>query len=107
MACITFTFNKELPGADEEIRGQVPYYDALYQRAQVEYFMDSLKTSFLDFQILVDNNYKKNNCMLWQGTIYVRSGKTGKACIYFDKAKQAALTEDDKKEADEMRKNVL
>ena len=97
------TYNQDVPFADEEARTQVSFNDALYQRAQVKYFMDSLKSSFTDFQSLVDNNYdEKSNCVLWQGTIYVRSGKTDKACAYFDKAKQIALTDDDRNEAGEM-----
>ncbi len=97
------TFNKDMPYAGEETRAQVPYNDALYQRALVNYFMDSLKSSFMDFQTLVDNDYEaKSNCVLWQGTIYVRIGRTDKACEYFDKAKQFALTDDERKEADEM-----
>lgn len=98
-----FTLNEDSPFADEEARAQVPYNDALYQRAQVKYFMDSLKSSFIDFQTLVDNNYEeKSNCLLWQGTIYIRSGKTDKACTYFDNAKQVALTNSDINEADKM-----
>ena len=97
------TYNQDLPFTDEEARTQVPYNDALYLRAQVKYFMDSLKSSYIDFQTLVDNNYEeKSNCILWQGTIYVRSGKADKACKYFGKAKQAASTDDDKHQADEM-----
>jgi serine/threonine-protein phosphatase 5 len=97
------TYNQDSPFANEEAKAQVPYNDALYQRAQVKYFMDSLKSSFIDFQTLVDNSYEeKSNCVLWQGTIYVRSGKTDKACEYFDKAKQFALTDDDRNEADKM-----
>jgi tetratricopeptide (TPR) repeat protein len=100
---IIITYNKDMPYADEETRSQVPYDDALYQRAQVKYFMDSLKSSFLDFQTLIDKNYEeKSNCILWQGTIYIRSGKKDKACSYFDNAKQVALTDDDRNEANEM-----
>jgi len=97
------TYNEDSPIADEETRTQVPYNDALYQRAQVKYFMDSLASSFTDFQKLVDKGYQeKSNCTLWQGTICVRGGKPDKGCEYFGKAKQFALTDDDKKEADEM-----
>lgn len=97
------TYNTNTPYADEEARAQVPYYDALYQRAQVKYCMDSLKGAFIDFQTLIDNNYEgKSNCILWQGTIYIKSGKIDKACDCFDKAKQFALNEDNRKEADEM-----
>ncbi len=99
------TYNQDSPFADEEAKAQVPYNDALYQRAQVKYFMDSLKSSFIDFQTLVDNSYEeKSNCVLWQGTIYLRSSKTDKACEYFGKAKQFALIDDDRNEADKMLK---
>ncbi|MFT3705539.1 MAG: tetratricopeptide repeat protein [Agriterribacter sp.] len=102
---VIITYNKNAPFADEETSAQVPYNDALYQRAQVKYLMDSLKSSFIDYQALVDNNYEeKSNCTLWQGTIYLRSGKEEKACEYFEKAKQFALTDFDRKEADEMMK---
>ena len=97
------TYNRDLPYADDETRTQVPYNDALYQRAQVKYFMDSLRSSFTDFQRLVDNNYEeKSNCMSWQGTIYIKSGMTNEACEYFFKAKQFALSDEDRKDAEEM-----
>ena len=100
---IIMTYNQDFPLAAEETRAQVPYDDALYQRAQVKYFMDNLGSSFIDFRTLVDKDYQeKSNCILWQGTICVRSGKTDKGCEYFDKAKQFAVTDDDKNEADEM-----
>ena len=97
--------NQDSPFANEEARTQVPYNDALYQRAQVKYFMDSLKSSFMDFQILVDNNYEeKSNCVLWQGALFIRGGKTAKACEYFEKAKQLAVTANDRDEASNMLK---
>jgi tetratricopeptide (TPR) repeat protein len=97
------TFNKDIPHADEQTRTQVPYYDALYQRAQVKYLMDSLKSSFIDFQTLIDNNYEeKSNCTLWQGTIYIKNNESEKACEYFDKAKQFALSDIDRNQAGEM-----
>ena len=97
------TYNADSPLADEEARTQVPYDDALYQRAQVKYHMDSLRSSFADFQELVDKGYReKSNCVLWQGTIYVRSGKREKGCEYFEKARQFALDSEAKGEADKM-----
>lgn len=100
---IRITYNQNSSLSNEEIRAQVPYHDALYQRAQVKFHMDSLKSSFLDFQTLIDNNYEeKSNCISWQGTIWIRDGKKDKACEYFAKSKQFALTKDDRQEADEM-----
>jgi tetratricopeptide (TPR) repeat protein len=97
------TFNKDMPYASDEVRAQVPYQDALYQRAQVKYYMDSLRSSFRDFQALIENNYEeKSNCLLWQGTIYLRNKKSDRACDYFNQAKQIAVSDDDKKQADEM-----
>ena len=99
----TLSYNKDMPYATEEMKASVPYNDALYQRAQVKFLMDSLRSSFIDFQTLVNNNYsEKSNCILWQGTIYVKSGKTDKACDYFNNAKQVAITNDDKNDADKM-----
>ena len=65
--------------------------------------MDSLQSSLADFQTLVDKGYgEKSNCILWQGTIYVRGGNPKKGCEYFYKAKQFASTVGDKEDADEM-----
>lgn len=57
----------------------------------------------MDFQVLIDNNYaEKSNCLLWQGTIYLRNRKTDKACDSFSQAKQIAATNNDRKHANEM-----
>jgi tetratricopeptide (TPR) repeat protein len=96
------TYNRDSPFADEEARAQVPYNDALYERAQVKFYMDSLKSSFQDFQTLINSNYEKSNCMVWQGTIWIKDGKPDRACEYFEKAKQLAQTDYDKQEAEEM-----
>jgi tetratricopeptide (TPR) repeat protein len=97
------TYNENTPVADDVARTQVPYNDALYQRAIVKFYMDSARSSFIDFQTLVDDNdEQKSNCIIWQGTLWVKIGKLEKACEYFHKAKQFANTTDDKQEADEM-----
>jgi tetratricopeptide (TPR) repeat protein len=99
---IIITLNKDTPYADEEAKAQVQYNDALYQRAQVNYHMDSLRSAFLDFKVLIDNNYsEKSNCLVWQGTIWVRDGKNEKACESFQKAKAVAITLEDSQEADD------
>lgn len=96
-------FNSNTPVADDVARTQVPYNDALYQRAIVKYYMDSVRSSFIDFQSLIDDNDgQKSNCILWQGTLWIKVGKTEKACEYFQKAKKFANTTNDKQEADEM-----
>jgi tetratricopeptide (TPR) repeat protein len=100
---IIFTYNQDSPFADEEAKMQVPYHDVLYEIAQVKYFMDSLKSSYTDFEILVANNYEeKSNCLLWQGTIWHASGDSLKACNFFNKAKSEALTQEDIDEANKM-----
>jgi tetratricopeptide (TPR) repeat protein len=99
------SYNPNMPNASEEIRGQISYDDALYLRAQVKFYMDSLKSSFLDFQTLINNNYEeKSNCLGWQGTIWIRDGRKEKACNCFELAKQTARNESDLKEAEEMLK---
>jgi len=96
-------FNENTPVAGDVERTQVPYNDALYQRAIVKFYMDSSRSSFIDFQTLVNDNYDQtSNCILWQGTLWVKLGKLEKACEYFQKAKQFANTSNDKQEADEM-----
>ena len=98
-----FTYNQDTPFADEEARTQVPYYDALYLRAQVKFDMDSLKSSYQDFRTLVSNNYEeKSNCLLWQGTIWIKSGNSGEGCNFFSQAKEFALTITDSLEAEKM-----
>lgn len=97
------TYNDQLPYASEETKAQVPYNDALYKRAQVKYFMDSLKSSFTDFQRLVDDDYEeKSNCMTWQGVIYVVSGYKETGCEYFFKARQYATNDEDSNNAQEL-----
>lgn len=98
---VIITFNKDMPYADEEVRTQVPYNDALYQRAQVKYHMDSLRSAFVDFKVLIDNDYiEKSNCLIWQGNIWIRDGKDDKACESYQKAKAIAATEEDRMDAD-------
>jgi tetratricopeptide (TPR) repeat protein len=100
------TENPNTPFASDEARMQVACNDALYQRAQVKFYMDSLKSSFQDFQMLINDNYEqKSNCIVWQGTIWVRNGDKDKACEYFQKAKATATTGEDKKEADDFIKD--
>lgn len=97
------TYNKDFPFATKEAKAPISYYDVLYQRAQVRLNMNSLDSSFNDFQILIANNYsEKSNCLLWQGTIYFKSGQSDKACAYFEDAKAAATTREDSTDADDM-----
>jgi tetratricopeptide (TPR) repeat protein len=79
--------------------------EALYQRGQVYYFMDSVNKAFHDFQQLIDNNFPgKCRCLLWQGAAWEKAGETAKACEYFAKAKQLAVSTNDNQQADTMLK---
>jgi tetratricopeptide (TPR) repeat protein len=96
------TVNKNMPYSNDEIGTQVEYYDALYQRAQVKYHMDSIRSSFVDFQFLIDNDYKeKSNCLLWQGVICESGGLKNKACEYFRLGELFAKTREDRQDADD------
>ena len=96
-------WNKDMPFASDEVKAQVAYYDALYERAQVQYYLDSLDESFADFKVLVANNAEqKSNCLLWMGTIYKRKGNTEKACEYFKSAKATAVSSVDEQQADQL-----
>lgn len=93
--------NEELPYA--EAKTQIPYNDALYQRAIVKAEMDSIKSSFLDFQTLIENKYSEaSNCLLWQGILWIKIKEPEKACDYFRKAKERALSNNESLEADRM-----
>ncbi len=96
-----YTENSNSPFASEESKYQVSYYDALYQRAQVYFYLDMVKESFQDFNNLIANNYQeKSNCYLWQGSMWLNSGDTLKACDCFTKSKQFANRPDLEKEAE-------
>lgn len=83
-----------------EGQGEVDFGDAYYQRAMVKSNMDSLQGSFYDFQRAIENGFSdSSNCLIWQGVLLGRSGKQEKACEYFEKAKKAAQTNDQQKEA--------
>ncbi|MBP7555606.1 MAG: tetratricopeptide repeat protein [Chitinophagaceae bacterium] len=89
------------PSAEGE--GQVSYGNVFYQRAVAESYRDSLQRSFNDFQRAIKNRYPdSSNCFLWQGILLGRAGKQKGACEYFEKAKQAAQTVDQQKEAVDM-----
>lgn len=93
--------NPVFQGTGEDTK--VSYYDALYQRAQVNFFMDSINDSFKDFQTLINANYqRKCNCLLWQGTIWIKAGNKIKGCEFFNEANTFAVTEDDLNQTKEM-----
>jgi len=97
------SYNPDSPFATDEQKAQVPFEDALYQRAQARFYLDSLRGSLMDFQWLIKNEYReKSNCTLWQGSIYIRMRNLEQACISFHKSKELAVTEDEKLEADRM-----
>jgi tetratricopeptide (TPR) repeat protein len=73
--------------ASEENRDQVPVMTVLFERAKVKFFMDSLKSSFIDFRTCLDNQYEINKSRLWLGTIYIRTGNKAKGCDLYQQAK--------------------
>lgn len=99
-----YTPNPNSPFADEEARASVTYYDALYQRALVKYHMDSLQSSYTDFNELIQSYYDVSNCYLWQGVLWIKAVDQNKACERFDKAMIYARTEEDRQEAERMTK---
>lgn len=86
-----FTLNSDSPFASEESKYQVSYYDALYQRAQVCFYLGKNKDSYNDFDVLIASNYEeKSNCYLWQGSIWQNNGDSARACTCFTNAKAFA-----------------
>jgi tetratricopeptide (TPR) repeat protein len=93
--------NSNSPIADEEARANVPYNDALYERARVLWALDSLKPAYDDFKKLVSNNYKeKVFCILWQADIWHEAGNDSIACSFANQAKILAIRDDEFKEAE-------
>jgi tetratricopeptide (TPR) repeat protein len=86
-----------------EGQGQVDYGDAFYLRAVVKSYMDSLQASFNDFQRAIETHYAdSSDCLVWQGILLGKAGKHEEACEYFEKAKKAAQTTSQQKEAIDM-----
>ena len=79
---IVMTINPNSPGASEEDRTKVSYNEAFYQRAIVKVYMDSIESSYQDFQSLIDVNYEKVFCTIWQGDIWHIIGNDEKACRF-------------------------
>ena len=106
------TYNQDpLQMPDEEARSQVPYNDALYQRAQVKYFMDFQSLAsfpFTDFRSIGRQRAirKKVIAFFGRGQFVSEVENQIRDANIFDKAKQFALTDDDKKEADENEKKT-
>jgi hypothetical protein len=78
--------NPDGPFATEEDKAHIPRSTVLFERALVNYFMDSLKDAFYDFKTCMENNYEKNDCYLWMGTIYIRCGDKTRGCELYKKA---------------------
>ncbi len=99
---IVMTINPDSPAASEEDRTKVLYNDAFYQRAIVKVYMDSIESSYQDFQTLIDVNYEKTFCTIWQGDIWHIVGNDEKACRFVQRARRLAKSEEEIKEADKM-----
>jgi tetratricopeptide (TPR) repeat protein len=83
-----------------EGQGQVEPGDVFYQRAVVKSYIDSLQSSFDDFQRAIAYGYSdSSNCLVWQGVLLGRTGEHEKACECFEKAKKAAQTVSQQKKA--------
>ena len=99
---IVMTINPNSPGASEEDRTKVSYNEAFYQRAIVKVYMDSIESSYQDFQSLIDVNYEKVFCTIWQADIWHIVGNDEKACRFVQRARRLAKSEEEIKEADKM-----
>ena len=99
---VDITVNPDRPAETEEDRTKVSYHDALFQRAIVSFFMDSVQSSYRDFQTLIDANYKKVFCIIWQADIWHTTGNDEKACRFLQRARRMATSEDEIKEVEEM-----
>ncbi len=93
---IVFTLNEQNSGLIEEADYQVSYDDGIYGRAQVRFYLDSLKTSYEDFQLLIDKNYaEKVFCILFQADIWHETGDDSTACKFVQRARAIAKEQDE------------
>lgn len=105
-------FNKILSGKSisettaEEDKTNVSYHDALFQRAIVRFSMDSVQNSYRDFQTLIDANYKKVFCIIWQADIWHTTGNDEKACRFLQRARRLATSEEEIKAVAGMTKEL-
>lgn len=99
-----FRENKDGVFADEEARMQVDYEEVLFRLSMTNYYMDSLQAAYNGFKELEQSGYNKSNCLLWQGTVWIRSGDSTKARSCFLNAKKTAANALDSSEADRMMK---
>lgn len=91
---IIFTLNSENGDFIEEAKYQVSYDDGIYGRAQARYFLDSLKSSYADFQALIEKNYsEKVSCILFQADIWHATGDDSTACKFAQRARSIAKKE--------------
>ena len=86
--------NPDGPFATEEDKAYVPRMTIIFQRAQINYSMDSFRNSFDDFKTCLENDYQKNDCYLWLGTIYIKCGNKAKGCELYKKANVFGNNED-------------
>jgi tetratricopeptide (TPR) repeat protein len=84
---LVMRLNRDLPFLPDEERWKVPYEEALYERAESEYFMDSLKSAFVDFRNALSLGYDpKSKCYRWLGIIYWETGNKEKGCEFLQRA---------------------
>ena len=95
--------NNSLPQSSRDTLSDVSPDEALYQWAQVYFYLDSIQNAFKDFQTLVKNNFaEKCTCLLWEGVIWLKAGENEQACQYFKNAQQIAVSSSEKQQAENM-----
>jgi tetratricopeptide (TPR) repeat protein len=98
---LVFAKNANAPWATEEDRMQAGYPDLLYMVAMSEYFMDSLTSSFHHFnQLSAMNSGELSTSLLFQGYIMLRTDDSTKACDYFSRSRNSAITIDQRRVVD-------
>lgn len=66
--------------------------EAVFQRGDVKYHMDSLRSAYQDFQYCIDNGYEVARSHLFIGSIYMLNGNKEKGCSYYQKAAELGDT---------------
>ncbi len=82
---------------NQEVRDhEVSLGEIFYHIGISKYQIDSLYSSNRYLQLAINEKYEGANCYLWQGLIWIRTGKPDKGCDLFYKSKSLGESDADR-----------
>ncbi len=84
--------NPDGPVVSETDRHQVQLDEVYFQIGVTKYYMDSLLPAYQLFQHCIKNDFRKVDCLVFQGLIWVRADSVKKACRSFEEARKMGDT---------------